>query len=232
MGWNAQRFSIKNNNELKIFFSDLYDSIVLKDIIVRYRIQNIDLLNRIFAYFSINMSQIFSGTSIVNYLKSQNRECSKESLYNYLSFIINSCVMNKVSRYDIHGKKVLATLEKFYLTDVSFARIHSDKIDIGASLENIVFNELLNRGYDVKIGILRNAEVDFVAQRGNEKKYFQVCYLLATDETVKREFGAYDNVKDNYPKYVLSLDRFDFSQDGIIHKNIIDWLLENEEKCE
>ena len=138
--------------------------------------------------------------------------------------------MNKVSRYDIHGKKVLATLEKFYLTDVSFARIHSDKIDIGASLENIVFNELLNRGYDVKIGILRNAEVDFVAQRGNEKKYFQVYYLLATDETVKREFGAYDNVKDNYPKYVLSLDRFDFSQDGIIHKNIIDWLLENEEE--
>ena len=229
-GGMPQRFSIKNNNELKIFFSDLYDSIVLKDIIVRYRIQNIDLLNRIFAYFSINMSQIFSGTSIVNYLKSQNRECSKESLYNYLSFIINSCVMNKVSRYDIHGKKVLATLEKFYLTDVSFARIHSDKIDIGASLENIVFNELLNRGYDVKIGILRNAEVDFVAQRGNEKQYFQVCYLLATDETVKREFGAYDNVKDNYPKYVLSLDRFDFSQDGIIHKNIIDWLLENEEE--
>jgi predicted AAA+ superfamily ATPase len=231
-GGMPQRFSIKNNNELKIFYSDLYDSIVLKDIIVRYRIQNIDLLNRIFAYFSINMSQIFSGTSIVNYLKSQNRECSKESLYNYLSFIINSCVMNKVSRYDIHGKKVLATLEKFYLADVSFARIHSDKIDIGASLENIVFNELLNRGYDVKIGILKNAEVDFVAQRGNEKKYFQVCYLLATDETVKREFGAYDNVKDNYPKYVLSLDRFDFSQDGIIHKNIIDWLLENEEKCE
>ena len=231
-GGMPQRFSIKNNNELKIFYSDLYDSIVLKDIIVRYRIQNIDLLNRIFAYFSINMSQIFSGTSIVNYLKSQNRECSKESLYNYLSFIINSCVMNKVSRYDIHGKKVLATLEKFYLADVSFARIHSDKIDIGASLENIVFNELLNRGYDVKIGILKNAEVDFVVQRGNEKKYFQVCYLLATDETVKREFGAYDNVKDNYPKYVLSLDRFDFSQDGIIHKNIIDWLLENEEKCE
>ena len=227
-GGMPQRFSINTDNELKVFFSDLYDSIVLKDIVARYKIQNVSLLNKIIDYLSINMSQIFSGTSIVNFLKSEQRDCSKESLYNYLSFIINSCIMNKVSRYDIQGKKVLSTLEKYYLADVSLARVHSTKMDIGASLENIVYNELLNRGYEVYIGILKNAEIDFIAQKGNEKIYLQVCYLLASDETVAREFGVYDSVKDNYPKYVLSLDKFDFSQNGIIHKNLIDWLLEKD----
>ena len=227
-GGMPQRFSINTDNELKVFFSDLYDSIVLKDIVTRYKIQNVSLLNKIIDYLSINMSQIFSGTSIVNFLKSEQRDCSKESLYNYLSFIINSCIMNKVSRYDIQGKKVLSTLEKYYLADVSLARVHSTKMDIGASLENIVYNELLNRGYEVYIGILKNAEIDFIAQKGNEKIYLQVCYLLASDETVAREFGVYNSVKDNYPKYVLSLDKFDFSQNGIIHKNLIDWLLEKD----
>ena len=225
-GGMPQRFSIKNENELKVFLSDLYDSIVLKDIISRYKVQNVDLLNRIVTYLSINMSQIFSGNSIVNFLKSEKRECSKETLYNYLSYIINSCVMNKAQRYDIHGKKILSTLEKYFLTDVSFARLHSQNIDIGASLENIVYNELICRGYEVQIGVLKNAEVDFIAQKGNEKNYYQVCYLLADKNTQKREFSAFDYVGDHNPKYVLSTDHFDFSQNGIIHKNITDWLLE------
>lgn len=225
-GGMPQRFSIKHDDELKIFLSDLYDSIVLKDVVTRYKIQNIALLNKIIDYLSINTSQIFSGTSIANFLKSEKRDCSKESLYNYLTFITNSCIVNKISRYDIQGKRILSTLEKYYLTDVGLARIHSTKIDLGASLENIVYNELISRGYEVHIGILRNAEIDFIAQRGNQKEYFQVCYMLASEETIKREFGAFNSVKDNYPKYVLSLDKFDFSQNGIIHKNIIEWLLE------
>ena len=225
-GGMPQRFSIKHDDELKIFLSDLYDSIVLKDVVTRYKIQNIALLNKIIDYLSINTSQIFSGTSIANFLKSEKRDCSKESLYNYLTFITNSCIVNKISRYDIQGKRILSTLEKYYLTDVGLARIHSTKIDLGASLENIVYNELISRGYEVHIGILRNAEIDFIAQKGNQKEYFQVCYLLASEETIKREFGAFNSVKDNYPKYVLSLDKFDFSQNGIIHKNIIEWLLE------
>ena len=225
-GGMPQRFSIKHDDELKIFLSDLYDSIVLKDVVTRYKIQNIALLNKIIDYLSINTSQIFSGTSIANFLKSEKRDCSKESLYNYLTFITNSCIVNKISRYDIQGKRILSTLEKYYLTDVGLARIHSTKIDLGASLENIVYNELISRGNEVHIGILRNAEIDFIAQRGNQKEYFQVCYLLASEETIKREFRAFNSVKDNYPKYVLSLDKFDFSQDGIIHKNIIDWLLD------
>ncbi|QTQ13781.1 ATP-binding protein [Treponema parvum] len=228
-GGMPQRFSIKNDEDIRVFLSDLYDSIVLKDVVSRYKIQNVALLNKIIDYLSINMSQIFSGTSIVNFLKAEKRDCSKESLYNYLSFITNSCIVNKVSRYDIHGKRILSTFEKYYLADVSLARIHSTKIDVGASLENIVYNELLNRGYEVHVGILKNTEIDFIAQKGNEKKYFQVCYLLANDKTIEREFGAYDSVKDNYPKYVLSLDKFDFSQNGIIHKNLIKWLSENSE---
>ena len=225
-GGMPQRFTVKHDDELKIFLSDLYDSIVLKDVVTRYKIQNIALLNKIIDYLSINTSQIFSGTSIANFLKAEKRDCSKESLYNYLTFITNSCIVNKISRYDIQGKRILSTLEKYYLTDVGLARIHSTKIDLGASLENIVYNELVSRGYEVHIGILRNAEIDFIAQKGNQKEYFQVCYLLASEETIKREFGAFNSVKDNYPKYVLSLDKFDFSQNGIIHKNIIDWLLE------
>ena len=229
-GGMPQRFALKSEDELRVFLSDLYDSIVLKDIISRYKIQNVDLLNRIVAYLSINMSQIFSGTSIVNFLKSEKRECSKESLYNYISYIANSCIISRVPRYDIQGKKTLSTLEKFYLTDVSFARLHSTKIDIGVSIENIVYNELISRGYEVKIGVLPNKEIDFIAQKGTELEYYQVCYLLASDETVQREFGVYNSVKDNYPKYVLSLDDFDFSQNGIIHKNVIKWLLEDRTK--
>ena len=117
-------------------------------------------------------------------------------------------------------------MEKYYFSDVSFSRVHSIRLDIGATLENIVYNELLCRGYELKSGILKNAEIDFIAQKGDEKLYFQVCYFLASDETVRCEFGAYAGVRDNYPKYVLSMDKFDFSRNGIIHMNIIDWLLE------
>lgn len=225
-GGMPQRFQIKTEDELKVFFSDLYDSIVLKDVVTRFKVQNIELLKRIVVYLSVNMSQIFSGNSISNFLKSEKRDCSKETLYNYLSYITNSCIMNSVSRYDIQGKKVLSTLEKYYLTDLCFARLHSTKIDIGASLENIVYNELISRGFDVHIGVTRNSEVDFIAEKNGEKNYFQVTYLLSDSQTEKREFGAFDSIKDNFPKYVLSLDDFDFSQNGIIHKNIREWLLE------
>lgn len=224
-GGMPQRFLMNSEDELKVFFSDLYDSIILKDIVARYKIQNIDLLKRIFTYLARTTSQLFSASSITKFLKNEGRDCSKESLYNYISYIIASCVMNKAPRYDIRGKRVLATLEKYYLADISFAYLNTSKLDIGASLENIVYNELLCRGYDVSVGILRDAEIDFIAEKGNEKLYFQVCYLLASEDTIQREFGAYKKVSDNYPKYVLSTDKYDFSQDGIVHYNLIDWLV-------
>lgn len=224
-GGMPQRFYLQSETEIKTLLSDLYDSIVLKDIIARYKVKNIELLDKIINYLSITSSQIFSAVSITNFLKSEGRECSKETLYNYLSYTRQSCVVNKAARYDIAGKKSLSTLEKYYLADTGFANLKSYKFDIGSMMENCVYNELLSRGYEIYVGVTSNAEIDFVATKNGQKEYYQVAYLLADEKTVEREFSAFKKVKDNYPKYVITADHFDFSRDGIIHKNIIDWLL-------
>lgn len=139
-------------------------------------------------------------------------------------------MVNKAKRYDISGKRLLSTLEKYYLADTGFANLHSLKFDIGGMLENVVYNELLVRGYEVQVGVTVSGEIDFIAIKNNQKEYYQVTYLLQDENTRQREFGAFQKVKDNYPKYVISADHFDFSQDGIIHKNIIQWLLESDYK--
>lgn len=228
-GGMPQRFYLSTEAEIRTFLSDLYDSIVLKDIISRFKVQNVELLDKIINYLASTSSQVFSLTNINNFLKSEGRNCSKETLYNYLSYIIQSCVVNKAKRYDVLGKKTLSTLEKYYLADTGFANLHSLNFDIGAMLENVVYNELTARGYEIQVGVTSNSEIDFIATRNGQKEYYQVAYILHDDNTIKREFGAYKKIKDNYPKYVISADHFDFSQDGIIHKNIIQWLLEPQE---
>lgn len=137
-------------------------------------------------------------------------------------------IVKKIYRYDIHGKSILKTLNKYYMTDLGIAQIKSNNFEINKSfaIENIVYNELLERGYEVYIGKTKGGEIDFIATKTNEKIYIQVAYLLADSKVIEREFGAYDGIKDNYAKYVLSLDKTEFSQNGIIHKNLIDWLLE------
>ena len=225
-GGMPQRFYLSTESEIKTFLSDLYDSIVLKDIISRYKVKNVELLDKIINYLASTSSQIFSASSINNFFKNEGRECSKETLYNYLSYVVQSCVVNKAKRYDISGKKTLSTLEKYYLADTGFANLHSLKFDIGAMLENVVYNELIARGYEIQVGVTSNSEIDFIATKDGQKEYYQVAYILHDENTIKREFGVYQKVKDNFPKYVISADHFDFSQDGIIHKNIIQWLLE------
>lgn len=225
-GGMPQRFYLSTESEIKIFLSDLYDSIVLKDIISRYKVKNVELLDKIINYLASTSSQIFSASSINNFFKNEGRECSKETLYNYLSYVVQSCVVNKAKRYDISGKKTLSTLEKYYLADTGFANLHSLKFDIGAMLENVVYNELIARGYEIQVGVTANSEIDFIATKDGQKEYYQVAYILHDENTIKREFGVYQKVKDNFPKFVISADHFDFSQDGIIHKNIIQWLLE------
>ena len=225
-GGMPQRFSLSTESEIKTFLSDLYDSIVLKDIISRYKVKNVELLDKIINYLASTSSQIFSASSINNFFKNEGRECSKETLYNYLSYVVQSCVVNKAKRYDISGKKTLSTLEKYYLADTGFANLHSLKFDIGAMLENVVYNELIARGYEIQVGVTSNSEIDFIATKDGQREYYQVAYILHDENTIKREFGVYQKVKDNFPKYVISADHFDFSQDGIIHKNIIKWLLE------
>ncbi len=117
--------------------------------------------------------------------------------------------------------------EKYYLADTGFANLHSLKFDIGAMLENVVYNELLSRGYEVQVGVTANSEIDFIATKDGQKEYYQVTYILHDDTTIKREFGVYQKIKDNFPKFVISADHFDFSQEGIIHKNVIQWLMES-----
>lgn len=227
-GGMPQRFQLQTEDETKIFLTDLYNSIVLRDIIQRGKVKDVDILNRIMEYMVQNPSQLFSPTSITKYFESVSRKVSMETLYNYLEHILSAMIMDKAVRYDIRGKQILTRMDKYYLTDLGLGKIKNTgfKTEIGALLENVIYNELLVRGYEVYVGKTPKNEIDFVAIKDGKREYYQVAYLLATEEVVDREFGAYKSVEDNYPKYVLSMDRFDFSRDGIIHKNIVDFLLE------
>ena len=228
-GGLPQRFSMEDDEQVKTYLNDVYNSIVIKDIVERYSIKDLDLLNRIAQYIVTTPSQNFSAENLSNYfLGSDQRVVSKTTLYNYLEYLSNAMMINKAERYDIRGKRILTGKYKYYLTDLGLGQIKNTgkKLQLGAYLENIVYNQLVSDGYEVNVGNTDNGEIDFIATKFNEKKYFQVTYILADDDTINREFGAYNNITDNYPKYVLSLDKFDMSQNGIVHKNIIEWLLE------
>ena len=227
-GGMPQRFVLTDEEQTKTYLSDIYDSIVLKDIIARFGIKDLDLFNRVVEYIVTTPSQNFSADSLSNYFKNKdNREVSKITLYNYLEYMTKAMFINKVDRYDIRGKRILNGKYKYYLTDLGLGQVKNlgKRPQLGAYLENIVYNELVSRGYDVKIGNLEKAEIDFIATKFEEKIYFQVAYILADEAVIDREFGAYKYVEDNYTKYVLTMDKYDFSQEGIIHKNVIDWLL-------
>lgn len=227
-GGIPQRFMQLDDISKKTYLNDLYDSIIIKDIVKRFNIKDIDLLNRIVVYLLTNPGQTFSPDSLKKYFESTSRIVSLETLYNYLDYLLRANLISKAERYDIRGKRILTGKYKYYLTDLGFTNILSEgkKDQIGARLENIVYNELIARGYFVNIGNLENGEIDFIATRFEGKIYIQVTYLLADEKVIERKFNAYQKIKDNYPKYVLSMDNFDFSKEGIIHKNIIDWLLE------
>ena len=227
-GGLPQRFIFQDEEQTRTYLSDIYNSIVIKDIIERFGIKDLELFNRIVEYIVTTPSQVFSAENLAKYfLGNDDRGVTKNTLYNYLEYMVKAMLVSKAERFDLRGKRILIGKYKYYLTDLGIGQVMnvSKKPQIGAYLENIVYNELLSRGYDVKIGALEQGEVDFIATKGNEKIYYQVAYVLH-DDNIEREFGVYDNVNDNYPKYVISMDKFDFSQNGIIHKNIIDWLLD------
>ncbi len=228
-GGMPQRFIFENEKQVRIYLTDIYNSIVVKDIIKRFKVTDIDLFNRILEYIMTTPSQTFSADNLVKYFSEQdNRKVAKDTIYNYLEYMCRGNLINKVDRYDIRGKRILNGKYKYYLTDLGLGQIlnTSKKEQLGAYLENIVYNELLYRGYEVKIGSFDNGEIDFICLKDSKKIYIQVAYILSDDKVVEREFNAYNIIDDNYPKYVITMDKFDFSQDGIIHKNIIDWLLE------
>jgi predicted AAA+ superfamily ATPase len=214
---------------LRQYLRDLYNSAVLKDVVKRYKVRDVDLLERIISYTFQNIGMTFSAASIVKYFKNEQRNVAPETVLNYLNYCMDAFLLYQARRQDVPGKKMLAINEKYYVADHGMrAAVFGYKPqDIGMVLENIVFMELLRRGYNVSVGKLGEKEIDFVCEKGSEKIYVQVAYLLATAETIAREFGVYEGIKDNYPKYVLSLDEFDMSRDGIIHKNIRTFLLED-----
>ena len=226
-GGIPQRFVMNTEEQTKTYLSDVYNSIVVKDIVKRFNIKDIDLFNRILAYVVTTPSQMFSADTLANYLLSENIELSKMTIYNYLDYMCKAFLINKCERYDVRGKRILNGKYKYYLTDLGLGQVvnNEKKKQMGAYLENVVYNELLSRGYEVNVGAFDNGEIDFIATRFNEKMYVQVAYVLSDEKVCEREFGTYKNINDNYPKYVITTDTMDFSQDGIIHKNIIDWLL-------
>lgn len=212
------------------YLNDIYNTVLVKDVLNYNNIRDVDIFNRILSFATQNIGANFSASAIRNYLKSENRNISVDTVLNYLEYCNKAFVLKKVPRYDLGGKKLLKVDEKYYLTDHGFRQSmgFSNVKDIEKTLENIVYIELLSRGYNVKIGKVKDREIDFVAKKSEEISYFQIAYLMENEKTREREFGAYDLVTDNYPKYVLSMDKLDFSQRGIVHKNIIDFLFESE----
>ena len=209
------------------YLKDIYSSIILKDITQRNKIRDTDLLERVISYLIMNVGNNFSATSISKFFKSENRKVSVETILNYIKAAEESFLIYRVSRDDLIGKKVLNVNEKYYIADHGMreAILGSNQRDINQIFENIIYLELLRKGYNVRVGKVDNLEVDFVCTKGNEKIYVQVAYLLASSETIEREFTSLEKIDDNYPKYVISMDEFDMSRNGIKHVNIIDFLI-------
>ena len=219
----------ENDSEKEVLLSNIYDSVVLKDVVMRNKIASVTALDRVLEYVIANSSLTISGNTIASSLKADDINVSVPTVYDYLKYISDACICDKVPRYDIRGKKVLSFEEKIYVCDLGFFHLKKNrsKEEYGHIVETICYNELISRGYQVYVGKTYKSEVDFIAQRGTEKFYLQAAYLLNNDETVEREFGAYRSIEDNYPKYVISTDRIPMSRDGIIHKNLCNWLLES-----
>ena len=209
------------------YLQDLYASIILKDITQRNNIRDTDLLERIINYVVMNIGNTFSATSISKFFKSENRKVATETILNYIKACEEAFLIYRVARNDLLGKKILNVNEKYYIADhgIREAIMENNQKNINQVLENIVYFEMLRRGYNVKIGKVDNLEVDFVCKKNDETIYIQVSYLLASEDTKEREFSVLENIKDNYPKYVLSMDEFDMSRNGIKHVNLIEFLV-------
>lgn len=209
------------------YLQDLYNSVVLKDIVKRNKIRDVDLLEHIITYVMANIGTTFSATAISKYFKNEHRTVATETILNYIKACEEAFLFYRVRRQDLQGKKLLSVNEKYYVADHGLreAVMGENQRDINLILENIIYLELLRRGYQITVGKTGEKEIDFVCERQNEKLYVQVTYLLASEDAIRREFGAYDNIRDNYPKYVVSMDEFDMSRNGIKHKNIREFLI-------
>ena len=214
----------------KQYLTDVYNSVVLNDVVKRNKLRDVDLLTRIVTYVIGNIGTTFAATSIAKFLKSERRTVATDTVLNYIQYCINAYLFYQVKRQDIQGKQILSTNEKYYMADHGLreAVFGGNMRDINLVLENIIYMESLRRGYTITVGKSGTKEIDFICQKQDQKVYIQVTYLLASDETIQREFGIYDSIHDNFPKYVVSMDELDFSRNGIKHRNIKEFLLMQE----
>ncbi|MFA6653774.1 MAG: ATP-binding protein [Candidatus Delongbacteria bacterium] len=211
------------------YLNSIINTVILKDIIERNSIRDASLVEQIIKYLTDNCGNISSAKGISDYLKSQNVKVSADTVINYISYLEKAFMFHKVNRYDLKGKKWLEINNKFYSGDIGLRNglIGYRENDISGVLENLIYLELIRRGYKVGTGVSSSGEVDFIAEKQNEKIYIQVTYLLASESTVKREFGSLEAISDNYKKIVLSLDKF-YPEDrnGIQRQYIPDFLLD------
>ena len=212
----------------RAYVTDVFNSVLLKDIAKRHKIRDVDMLERILSYLIMEVGHLFSAQSVVKFLRHENRSVSLETLYNYLKYANEACLALTLKRNDLVGKQLLSSQEKVYLADHGFreALFGNNEACIDQILENIVAVDLVRRGYNVTVGLVGGKEVDFVAERAGRKIYIQVAYLMPTQEVRDREFSVLEMIADNYPKYVLSMDEVDFSRNGIIHEPIYQFLLD------
>lgn len=222
------RFDYADETAIRRYLSNLYESIVNRDIIKKSGNMDKKQFMDISLYILANAGKEFSADNLCTYYEHQNNKpIARRTIYNYLDKMKKAYLIHGVSRYNIIGKAALKNREKYYAVDMGFRTINTNTINFEDTffLENIIYNELLTRGYHVFTGKTYKGEIDFVAIKDGKKCFIQVSYLLASAETIRREFGAYDKITDASPKYVLSLDKIDMSQNGIVHLNILDFLL-------
>lgn len=219
------RLGLENSDMVWEYIQNIYNTIVLKDVVQRENLRNITLFENLMAFISDNTGQLVSATSLSKYLKSQKVELTPLSAINYLRAASNAYIINKVPRYDIHGKKLLETNDKYYFEDLGLRNllVGSNRTrDIEKVMENTVYLHLKGLGYKLTVGLLPNGEIDFVAEKNGKTVYFQVAYLIADDKTMEREFGNLLKIPDNYPKYVVSMDSIHgaANYDGITHLSL------------
>ena len=229
-GGLPNRCEFSNETDIKNYLYSVFDSIILRDIVKRLKLQDTTLFDLLLQYLIDTTGRKFSSENVIKYLEKENRKISTETLYTYVSALCKALILQRVYRYDVHGKAVLKTLNKYYVTDLGIAQIKHNNTSFKnfLMLENIIYNELKVRGYEVYIGKTKSGEIDFVTKKDGNTKYIQVSYELNSPEVIEREFGAFKTISDHYPKYVISLDQEDYSQDGVKHINLIDFLMSDE----
>lgn len=224
------RLGLENEDMVWEYIQNIYNTIVLKDVVQREGLRNVTLFENLMSYVSDNAGQLVSATSLSKYLKSQRVELTPLSAINYLKAASNAYIINKVPRYDIHGKRLLETNDKYYFEDLGLRNMLAGPNrtgDIEKVIENAVYLHLKNLGYKISVGTLPNGEIDFVAEKGGKSVYIQVAYLIADDKTMEREFGNMLKIHDNYPKYVISMNPMSRSQnyEGIKHLTLRQFLM-------